>query len=109
MDQLQFDSITKTFICTTCLAKSHPSMAPVSRAAKSGGQGKAAEGQAKPTIFGKPPKEKVVTYACADCKYRFKKKEGKEATSCPYCGGSKVSEVSNEAAKILADSDKYDF
>ncbi len=106
IDQLQFDSKTKTYICTACHARANPSMVPISRAAKPATN---TTNMTKPTIFGKSAKDGLVKYACPNCKFRFSRKREKEVSSCPYCGGTKVEEVTNDAAKILKDSDNYNF
>jgi protein-arginine kinase activator protein McsA len=109
IDQLQFDSKTKTYVCSSCHAKNNPSLAPISKTVKPTASVTNTAGAAKPTIFGKPAKEVLVKYACPNCKFRFSRKREKEVSSCPYCGGNKVEEVTNDAQKILKDSDNYNF
>jgi DNA-directed RNA polymerase subunit RPC12/RpoP len=109
MEQLQFDSKTKTYVCSACHAKNNPSLAPINRAAKPAVGAASTTGTAKPTIFAKSAKDGLVKYACPNCKFRFSRKREKEVSSCPYCGGNKVEEVTNDAAKILKDSDNYNF
>jgi DNA-directed RNA polymerase subunit RPC12/RpoP len=103
MEQVQYDPVQKGYVCSSCHAKAHPSLPPLSKTKPAGA--------AKPSIFAKTgsAKEEVIKYACHECKYRFTKKKDKPATKCPYCGGTKFEEVTNDAAKILEDSDKYNF
>jgi len=103
INQVILDPIKKAYVCNSCYSKAHSSMSPVN---------KSKPVETKPGIFGgrKPAeKEEIVKYACLHCKYKWSKKKGKEVVKCPYCGGTKIEEVSNEAAKILADSDNFNF
>jgi DNA-directed RNA polymerase subunit RPC12/RpoP len=102
INQVILDPIKKVYVCNACYTRAHPSMAPVSRQKPV---------ETKPSIFGgkKEAKEVILKYACLHCKYKFERKKGKEVTKCPYCGGTKIQEVSNEAAKILQDSDNFGF
>jgi DNA-directed RNA polymerase subunit RPC12/RpoP len=102
VEDVKYDSLKKAYVCGSCQLKEHPS--PM-------GKPKPAE-STKPGIFKDSKasdKEIIVKYTCPDCKYKFSRKKGKEATACPYCGGKKIEEVTNDASKILADSDKYAF
>jgi DNA-directed RNA polymerase subunit RPC12/RpoP len=101
MEQMTFDRVKNQYICNTCYSRAN-SLKPMARKT---------EEPSKPSIFGtkKSPKEEIVKYACHNCKYKFERKRDKAVTKCPYCGGSKLEEVSNEAAKILADSDNFNF
>jgi DNA-directed RNA polymerase subunit RPC12/RpoP len=104
MEQVSYDSVKKTYICNQCQARVHPAATSIKKSAP------AAE-VSKPSIFGgkKAPKDEIIKYACLKCKYKFERRKDKPATKCPYCGESKLEEVSNQAAKILADSDKFGF
>jgi DNA-directed RNA polymerase subunit RPC12/RpoP len=109
MEQMTFDKVKNVYICNACYARVNPSQMTTSKSRPS--QASKSE-TSKPSIFGgKKPAEKdvIVKYACLHCKYKWTKKKDKPATKCPYCGGSKIEEVSNEAAKILADSDNFNF
>jgi DNA-directed RNA polymerase subunit RPC12/RpoP len=107
MEQMTFDKVKNVYICNACYARVNPSQMTTSKSRPM----QAKTEPSKPSIFGgkKDDKDTMVKYACLHCKYKFSKKKGKEVTHCPYCGGTKLEEVSNEAAKILADSDKYNF
>lgn len=102
MNQVTFDSDKKAYVCNSCHSKSTPSMATAS---------KTKTVSEKPGIFGGKVavKEATKKYACPNCKYKWTRPKDKPVTQCPYCGGKKFEEVSNEASKILEDSDKYDF
>ncbi|MGV8162210.1 MAG: hypothetical protein ACP5N2_02635 [Candidatus Nanoarchaeia archaeon] len=102
MNQVTFDSVKKAYVCNSCHSKMHPSMAPVK---------KIKPAEEKPSIFGgkSTAKPAVVKYACAKCKYRFSRAKEKPVATCPYCGGKKIEEVTNDASRILADSDNFNF
>ncbi|MFA6072965.1 MAG: hypothetical protein WC758_02550 [Candidatus Woesearchaeota archaeon] len=101
MEQVTFDSIKKVYVCNTCNSRAHTTATSLTKSKTQ---------DVKPSIFGtKEEKEVIIKYACPNCKYRFSKKKGKETTKCPYCGGSKLEEVSNQASKILEDSDNFNF
>lgn len=104
ISQVSLDPVKKVYVCNSCYSRGHPSMPPIS---------KSKPVETKPGIFGgtklAAEKEQIVKYACLHCKYKWSKKKGKEVTKCPYCGGSKIEEVSNEASKILAESDTLNF
>ncbi len=104
MEQMTFDKVKSAYICNACYSRANPSKMAL-------GRSRPAETASKPSIFGgkKDKKDEIVKYACPKCKYRFERKRDKPATKCPYCGGTKLEEVSNEAAKILADSDNFNF
>jgi len=103
IDQVSYDSARKAYTCNSCHGKSSPTAVKVEKKAK--------VAESKPSIFkGKAePKEVMVKYACLKCKYRFSKAKSKGATTCPYCGDKKIEEVTNDAAKILQDSDNFNF
>ncbi|MGV8169654.1 MAG: hypothetical protein ACP5N3_06390 [Candidatus Nanoarchaeia archaeon] len=103
MEQVNFDSNIKAYVCNSCHTRSTPSMGSVKKTTKTVAE--------KPGIFGGKVevKEPMVKYSCLKCKYKWSKAKGKPVTGCPYCGDKRVEEVSNEAAKILMDSDKYNF
>jgi DNA-directed RNA polymerase subunit RPC12/RpoP len=103
IDQVSYDNARKAYTCNVCQGKGS-SVSP-----KVGKKTMAAE--SKPSIFrGKSePKEIMIKYSCPKCKYRFSKAKSKGATHCPYCGNKNIEEVTNDAAKIIQDSDNFNF
>jgi DNA-directed RNA polymerase subunit RPC12/RpoP len=105
MEQMTFDKVKNVYICNACYARVNPAKMTTSKSRPIDAASN------KPSIFGgkKSEKDVMIKYACLNCKFKFTRKKEKPATKCPYCGGSKLEEVSNEAAKILADSDNFNF
>lgn len=100
MNQVKFDEKRKAYVCNTCYLSSNPgrpSPKAELRPIKSEEQNL------------KELKEGMIKYACGKCKYHFSRKKDKPEKKCPYCGSERIEILSNHAAKIIEDSDRYNF
>ncbi len=51
---------------------------------------------------------KLISYWCTACKYAFKRKEGIEVESCPYCSKEGTIMVKKDSASLIKESSDMD-
>jgi DNA-directed RNA polymerase subunit RPC12/RpoP len=99
-DQVKYDDARKAYVCQNCFKDSHKvSMKQVLQK----------PGAKKEEPKASTSKNDKVKYICVKCKYSFERAKDKSASSCPYCGASDIQLVSNQAHKLIEDSNGFDY
>lgn len=106
MNQMRYNLTGSRLICPGCVEKERSAIKPGTTHSISPRTGTFTHERSQTSAApGQAENEEMTGYYCRSCRFKFSRKKGFDATSCPYCGRQTVSEAyKGNAQDLIEDS-----